>query len=359
MPTLPPDAAALLASQRGVATSPQLNAVGLSDRRIATAVRHGLLIRLHRGAYALAEVWNAASDKSRHCLRLLSVQRATPDAVGWGPTAATAWGLPVRPLPHRPIVARPPGFVSAAGATVRRQVTSPEDVVRRFDLLVTSLPVTVVDVAAAAEQANALMTIDAALRSGLPLNTLFERAYRRSPQQGRRAILAALEVADPGSESGLESLSRGRCLDVGLPRPLCNVVLRCGGRSARVDMLWVEHGVPGECDGKQKYAKGDEAPTVIWKEKRRHEWIEAIGFEVARWGYPEVANNGNQMRVRVDRAMEIQRALCFGWPSGVTAEVPMPRGVVPHPWVVAEVKRLRALGYPISVVDDAGRSIVP
>jgi hypothetical protein len=212
----------------------------------------------------------------------------------------------------------------------------------------------VIEVASSSGLADSLITVDAALRRGVQLGVLRSMAMTRPVQLGRARAMGALEWGDPGSESWLESLSRGRMIERGMPVPLCNVVLRRGRRSARVDDLWPELGVVGECDGKAKYGKGSggETPSgVIWREKRRHEWIEEIGFEVARWGTAEVADDGAAMEARFRRAVALQRGAGFTWPTGVTAELPILDGVTHPPRVVAEVARLQGLGYPFSFVD--------
>ena len=92
-----------------------------------------------------------------------------------------------------------------------------------------------------------------------------------------------------------------------MPVPLCNVVIECEGRRARVDHLWPELGVVGECDGKLKYESPNDVGEVIWQEKRRHEWLQDLGLEVARWGYTEVAGDGALMEARYLRAVQRQQ----------------------------------------------------
>ena len=336
----------------------QLAGVGFSQRRIATALRRGWLVRLHRGAYALSERWTSASPSVRHCLRLLVVQAAAPDAVGIGLTAAVAWGWPVRTVPDLPVVARDVSLGrQIAGATVRRLQLNPERAVDRRGLLVTTREITALDVAGGVPFVDALVTVDAALRSGVSLDSVQQLIDGGSPSpHGRRAI-PVLTAGDPASESALESTSRGCMIVGGMPLPLCNVVIRVGGRWFRVDFLWVEFGVVGESDGRTKYRDSESVSDVIWREKRRHEQIEEWGFRIARWGAPELANGAAAMLLRIEQAMYAQRRLGFAWPDGVRAEMPVRRGVRPPPHVIAEVNRLRGLGYPISFVDEWGNSL--
>lgn len=361
---LPPHVEELMVSQHGVATARQLDGLGLSPRRLRSASRAELLVRLHRGAYALGTAWAGASPEVRHCMRLLAVQLAAVDAIAWGATATIAWGLPVRRVPDLPTVRRAPERGSTAGAVVTRPACAVSAPTRHAGLLVPSVAEAVVEVASSSCLSDALITVDAALRRGVPGRDLLALAQRRPAHLGRVRALQAIEWGDPGSESWLESLSRGRMVERRMPVPLCNVVLRRGQRTARVDNLWPELGVVGESDGKGKYRrKGGQGDSrgessqqngvneVIWREKRRHEWIEEIGFEVARWGTAEVAEDGAAMETRFRRSVVLQQGAGFAWPDGVRAEMPLLKGVAPPVRVVSEVVRLQSLGYPFMFVD--------
>ncbi|MFL6178544.1 MAG: type IV toxin-antitoxin system AbiEi family antitoxin domain-containing protein [Actinomycetes bacterium] len=350
---LPQEVVDLLSVQSGVATASQLIAIGFSERRIATAVRHQHLVRIHRGAYVQFDRWRRATTTARHCLQLYAVQLAATDAVAWGPTAAVAWSLPIRSVPALPMVARPATSGQAvAGALVTRSRTTVASPVNRHGLLVTNLALTVVDVVSVLGFRDGLMTVDGAQRRGVSLADLLEVAGERAPNRGRAKLVAAVQAGDPCSESGLESLSRASVILSGRPVPLCNVVLICNGRVYRVDLLWVELGVVGECDGKTKYSDPNDVTEVLWREKRRHQEIEEWGFRVARWGYHEVADADDAMLRRIDQAIGVQQRLGFTWPTHVRAEVRAPRGVSLPPRVVTEVLRLERLGYPIAISDE-------
>lgn len=292
-----------------------------------------------------------ASELTQHAMRLFAVQLVVPDAVGIDLTAAMVSQVPVRRPPMQPIVARQPQQGRVAGARVRRMHGLTHDVVCVEGLRVTDLSSTAVSVAAnCASIADALITMDATLRRGVDVSDLL-RAVQRLPTsvcQDRARL--AIEHASPWSESWLESLSRGRAIELDMPMPLCNVTVIMGAREVRVDELWAEQGVVGEADGKAKYERQDlSVAQVHWNEKQRREWIEEIGFEVARWGTREVAADGRAMKRRVDRAFARQAG--FTWPSGVRAEVRGLVGATPPAQVSAEVARLQSLGVPICFAD--------
>lgn len=347
---LPVPVLAAIAAGHGVITRQQLLSLGASERNIATWVRRGQLRRLSAGCYAESVRWERAAPRLQHTMHVYGIQLINQDAVARRETSAVTWYLPVRSIPHRPQVIRAPNRARLVGASVERRYLDPSHAVTRGGLRTLTLAHTVVDVAAAASLSDALITVDAALRGGL-LPADLEAALRdRGTFTGRGNAAAAIDAGDPAAESALESLARGRVIERLLPLPLCNVVIKHQRREARVDKLWVEDGVVGEADGKGKYAKED-APTVIWKEKRRHEWLEELGFAVPRWGMPEVGDDGAALERRYRKAVATQRAVGFRWPEGVTAEVQRLPGIELPARVVAEVKRLAASGYPITIVD--------
>lgn len=345
--SLPPEVAGLLATQHGVASTAQLQAVGLTARQCRLAVQRGLLRRPYRGVYLDSAAWSAASDPVRHAMQLLGAQLVAPDAVGIDVTATIAWQLPVRAIPNRVAVARDGSAGRLVCAKVRRAPVAAVDTAMVDGLLVTTLPVTCAAIAATRPLADALITLDAALRRGVRADELVAAAEGLPFATHRERAQRAIDLADPWSESWLESLSRGRGIEAGLPVPLCNVTLIAGSREARVDELWAELGVVGEPDGEGKYRKRDDIAKAHWDEKRRHEWLEDLGFGVARWGTVDVASDADVMVARLARATRRRAQLGAGWPSGVTAELRALPGVAMPARVAAEVARLQALGIPI------------
>jgi very-short-patch-repair endonuclease len=345
--SLPPDAARLLATQHGVVAAAQLLASGMTPRQCRVAVKRGLLFRPVRGIYVDPLAWRSASDPVRHAMRLLAAQLVAPDAVGVDLTAAITWQLPVRAIPDQALVARGPRAGRLSGVRVQRAPVPERDRATVDGLVVTTIPVTCAAIAAGEDLPNALITLDAALRRGARAGDLLA-AVERLPFASQRARAErAIRLADPWSESWLESLSRGQVIEGGMPVPLCNVTLIADGNEARVDLLYAEHCVVGEADGKGKYEKHDDLAEAYWSEKRRHEWLEDLGFGVARWGTREVAGDAAVMLHRLQRALRRRSGVAGSWPTGVRAELRALPGVRPPDRVVGEVRRLQVLGVPI------------
>jgi hypothetical protein len=344
---LPPDAVQLLAAQHGVVSTAQLLASGMTSRQCRVAVERGLLFRPFRGVYVDPGAWRTASEPVRHMMRLLAAQLVAPDAIAVGATAAVAWQLPVRWLPDRVQVARAPSAGRLMGANVHRVAVPPGDFATVDGLVATTIPTTCAAIASGNDLAGALVTLDAALRRGVGVDKILAAVEQLPFATQRARAERAVHCADPWSESWLESLSRGCAIDGGLLAPLCNVTLVADGREARVDQLWAEQCVVGEADGKGKYEKRGDLAEAYWDEKRRHEWLEDLGFGVARWGTREVAGDPAPMLGRLDRAMRRRSALGTGWPSGVRAELRALVGVRPPARVVAAVRRLKSAGISI------------
>ncbi|MEO8328949.1 MAG: hypothetical protein ABI586_02985, partial [Candidatus Nanopelagicales bacterium] len=238
-------------------------------------------------------------------------------------TAAVVNSLPVRAIPAIPQLARACGAPRLAHCSVRRTTIPIDHTICRGGLVTTTIERTVIDVAATEPLPDSLITVDAALRGGVDPDALKALLVGLGHFPGSVQAKATLLHGDSRAESPMESLSRGHMIERRMPLPQCNVVIRFGDRWVRVDFLWLELGVVGECDGKVKYTQLDERGDAIWREKRRAEWLEDLGFEIARWGYPEIADGGAVMQQRFERAANRQRRYDWTLADGVAVETPV------------------------------------
>jgi hypothetical protein len=160
---------------------------------------------------------------------------------------------------------------------------------------------TVLDIARESGVAHGLVAADSALRLGLttPQRVGAALAMTRGWPGGRNAT-RVVELADGRAESALESLSRLRIAEAGLPLPELQVRITWanGAWIGRVDFYWDEFGVVGEADGMRKYRAGFARVTG---EKLRHEELEDAGLIVVRWGW-EVATDFAAARRRLETA---------------------------------------------------------
>ncbi|TAK70230.1 MAG: DUF559 domain-containing protein [Actinomycetota bacterium] len=179
----------------------------------------------------------------------------------------------------------------------------------RLGVPTTSLLRTAVDLARGQPLPSALVPLDAALRQWIlrlsdsqrgSANSALEAAsvpraratdelaaiiatMARLP--GIRAVRRAAEDVDPKAETPLESLSRGRFLAAGLPRPVAQLAVHGDdGRTYRSDLGWPQYRVLGEADGALKYV--DRADLL--REKEREDSLRRAGWIVVRWTWDEI-----------------------------------------------------------------------
>lgn len=181
-----------------------------------------------------------------------------------------AHNLPTLSLPARPCLTVPAGTPtsSLAGCHLHRAALPTSDVVLHANTPVTSVARTVIDVARKHGLDCGVVAADAALHArmaGLP--DLAQVVDRCAGWPGRHHAAATLNHCDGSAESPLESLSRLRMAEHGLPPPSTQVELgdELGRFVGRVDFYWPEFGVAGEADGATKY----QDPNALVAEKLR------------------------------------------------------------------------------------------
>lgn len=284
--------------------------VGLDGRDLRRGRERGEQVRLLRGVYVPADVWEAADDDEHYLMRIQAAvltRRSQP--VLSHHSAARVWGLPI--LGRWPAEVH---FLLPAGAKRRTHArvvwhydTFRDDEVVELDgYLVTSRLRTMVDLARTTPFASAVATLDAGLRAPYLLpdggrsetiakEELQEAVARRGSARGCRAARVAADFADGESGSTGESVSRANIHLSGMPAPLLQVVYPIpGGGEDRVDFTWeARHHIRqvtllGEFDGKVKYTRdqylaGRTIEDVVWIEKVREDRLRAPNRGMARW----------------------------------------------------------------------------
>lgn len=311
-PTRQPGPALLRAAARldaPVFTTAQASARGVDVVTLGRLVGHGLLIRLRRGVYERASAASPAhSSADVLAARLASLSQP---AVVAHRSAATFHGLRVPfqswQIDGRLYVLRDPDL-----AQVRH---SPETVVLPSTFtadhlvpgvcgsLVTTIARTALDLGRGCPLERALVSIDHALALGATVAELEALRGFMLGWPGTRVLRPAVAYADARSESGLESIVRGRMLASGLPEPdLQTPVSGESGAQYRADMCWLEQRVILEVDGRGKFALGQEA---VIAEKVREDDLRAVGFTVVRIMYPQLADPKRRVLTRLARALDV------------------------------------------------------
>lgn len=283
----------------GVLSVADLDAAGLSQGGIKTAVAAGRIVRLRRGVYTTKRIIAAVAEDewARHSLDAKAALSVAGDtAVAAGASAAAMHRIDMLGSPPaRPVIVRPSEISISgrrSGTTVARVARLPEaHLIRVGGWPVTDVARTLVDVARRQGERCAVVAGDSALRSGLDPTELDRVLTDCSRSPGIRAAREMLALCDARAESPLESLTRLVLLRGGVPRP--DLQTRIG--EFRVDFCWPADHLILEADGKLKYAAADD----LFREKRREDRLRAMGYMVLRTDWSEVFGRSPSLCRRV------------------------------------------------------------
>lgn len=283
--------------------------LGADLRRAGIEPARANWVRVRRGVWLPASVWESFTPSQEHAARVYAASLVLDDsAVFCHAAAAAVWGLPrIEDWPVRvdvlSTIPRPRG----SGQVVKH--AGPEcEAVAVGHIRLTPVARTVVDLARWHSLETAVAAADHALRHRLcTRGELDAEAGRLAPRsKGRPAARLVCELADPDAESPGESLSRVQMFRHNIPRPQLQVPLEDEeGLFGRGDFGWGDL-VVGEFDGRSKYrVPADASPTtaseVLWREKRREDRIRRSGRRVARWVFRD-ARRGHPMVAIIARS---------------------------------------------------------
>ncbi|MBO0685026.1 MAG: DUF559 domain-containing protein, partial [Candidatus Dormibacteraeota bacterium] len=261
---------------RGPFTVAQALAAGLTRRQLEGASWQ----RLSRGWYAFAGLGGTAA------LEPAALARVFPaGSVLAGTTAFRLYGLTAL-AESRPEVILPSAAHAAtsAGLVVRKVRLEPGDVTCRRGVRVTTPLRTCFDLASRLPMVDAVVAIDEALHRRLvSLDGLRQYVARCAGVRGVRQARSVVDLAEPASESPMET--RLRCLLVmaGLPRPAAQVSLRdhAGAFIGRPDLYYPEARLAVEYDG------NTHRETLI-ADNRRQNRLQQAGIKLLRYTAPDV-----------------------------------------------------------------------
>ena len=294
-----------------------LLAQGISDALHVAMVRRGDLVRLRHGIYAPREVVESASPAERHRIDVSAAILSAREPVwAFGPSAALLGEMPLPfAVPERVSLGR----VSGADERTLRQpsrhrlalpdahvTTGPIDPTET--LLLRGVP-TVQPALAALSTAVTLTSsrwqtalLDAALWRGATAEQI-SRLMEEWRHLGHRAeLLTALARARPGAQTVLETFSRLRFVEGGLPEPILqHPFYDEQGLIGYVDMWWPTLNVIGEADGLVKYRTRND----VVAEKRREDRLRAKGPGLVRWTFEDIEEHPDRVIAAIRRASRI------------------------------------------------------
>ena len=261
-------------------TVAELSDLGISRRKLRSAVREGKVRRVLRGVYCPAEIPDSITTRARCAALVMQKHTALCDR-------SAAWLHGIDCLDHRELELLPAlEVVSLPGnGRVRRSGTSGGQRDLRKDelcevegVLVTSAVRTAMDLACLHGRNAALATLDAFMRNCDVTLADFQRHlpryYRR---RGVKQLRELIGYASPYAESPGESWTRMTIIDAGLPVPKLQFWVHDGGLPRfRVDLAYPLLKIAIEYDG-QEFHEGDERKKA---DEERRDWLREHGWVV-------------------------------------------------------------------------------
>lgn len=263
-------------------TARQAVDTGVTRGRVRELVKSGLVRRVLRGVYVDSSVPDTTA------LRAQSLALVVPGGVVVClRTAAWLWGIDVSAMGAH-LAVSPVDLMGPAGSAASRRTgisghTGPLDdgaVVHRDGVWLTTPARTAADLARCLRRPDALASLDAMLQlpelpADLVMSELMGFAGYRGVVQARELVT----LADPRSESPMESRTRLRAIDAGFPvfEPQVEVFDDIGTFVARLDLGRREDRKAIEYDGDAAHASAEQQAH----DRRRRCGVERCGWALA------------------------------------------------------------------------------
>ena len=296
---------------------------GETDKTLARARQAGVIVRLRRGMYVPAAVYNACDDSGKHLLRARAALLAQQgDAVLTGASAAALYGFALHDQDLSTVhLLRMDAVRShhAAGAehhVLTLPIAEPE--IELVDgIRVVSAARAVWEVACRSSLEGGVVTADSALHLNPGLtDRIDELAERFTYFPGSRKARLALRLADRRAESPGESVTRIQFHRYGIPIPELQyrVVTDRGELIGESDFYWEDARHLGEFDGKVKYLKflrpGESPSDCVFREKRREDEMRSGMRGMSRFIWADVVPQRSRRTMQgLARALEESRRL--------------------------------------------------
>jgi hypothetical protein len=283
--------AAALARGDGILFHHAMLDSGLTNAAIGRLVKRGRLLRLRRGAYALADAATTARDRYRLFVRA-SMASGHLGRVASHWSAAALHELPlIGAWPATLHITDPAakGGSSSSLVTTHRAESPLLAVAQISGVTVTTVARTVVDMCRVVPFAPAVALVDEALRRGLTVGGLLGELDATAARYGRACAARAIAFGDGRAANAGESLSRARIHELGYVVPELQVAFTdTRGRRREVDFFWPGIRKIGEFDGIHKYTRGeytngDPPAEVVVREKRREDALRPLVNSFDRW----------------------------------------------------------------------------
>lgn len=192
----------------------------------------------------------------------------------------------------------------------RCRYPAPEETEIRNGVVCTTPARTLVDLAGMMRLDALRKTVGrAAIRKKLDLRAVDLAIHNAKGRRGLKALelaLIAYRTEDgkaPDVRSDFETLVLPQLLEMGLPRPGCNVGLQVDGERFLVDFLWEEQQVVVETDGRETH----ETPDAFQNDRRRDQFLASAGYRVLRVTWSQIHREREAVLGRVTQALSLPR----------------------------------------------------
>lgn len=272
----------LVRKSHGVVTRQEALGVGVSKAELLRRVTIGALIPIHRGVFRVGH--RAPSLEARYTA---AVKACGDRSLLAGRAAAYLFGL-LKGSPSSPEVLTPTERRIKGVITHRSRGIEPMDATKWRGIAVTTVPRTLVDLAAVLEpDALARACHEAEVRYGVTPAAVEAVLARRRNSPGARVLRRVLWGEIPVSLSRLESAFIAGLREAGLAIPETNRLVD----SCRVDCRWPEHRLTVELDS-YRYHHTRHA----WEQDRQREReARARGDEFRRYSWSDVTEEPEAM----------------------------------------------------------------
>jgi very-short-patch-repair endonuclease len=271
-PTRDAKLAILAGKQHGVVAYWQLIALAFSPGAIEHALATGRLHRMYKGVYSVGYQTDAAE-----AWEMAAVLKCGPEAVLSHWTATSRWQL-LRPR-QGPVHVSVPSDRRVPGIRTHHvQRFHPNDRTKRDGIPITSVPRTLLDLAAVAPLRQLQRAVNEADRRGWLNRSAIAELLERNPRRhGRKALVAVIASVSPGTRRTRSDLETAFLLlleNYRLPQPLVNAKVA----GIEVDMHWPGARPIVELDSYEYHRTQAEFEN----DRQRDARLKLAGYEVLR-----------------------------------------------------------------------------
>jgi very-short-patch-repair endonuclease len=282
-------------SHDGVVTREQALRGGLTVRRVQHRVRIGHWITLHPGVYLVGR-----REPDQQASTRAAVAWAGSDAVGSGLTAAWWWGLrDWAPGAAEVTVPRARSPRLTSRVAVRRRNLGPGDLAVLRGLPVTTLPLTVLDAAAALGSDSGRPLVDRALQHRVSFAELHAAYCRSSGRHGSPWLGQVLRQAADGASSDAERVLHRLLRGARIDGWVANQLVALSGIEYWIDVAFVGRRLAIEVDGWAWHSDIDR----FARDRRRQNALVLAGWTVLRFTWHDLMSRPQAVVAEIRAAL--------------------------------------------------------